>query len=172
MGSEMCIRDRIHRDTDSFSFIFRSRKLYSLDDAVALIENDDEAIESIYIEPPPVHALSDEDSDVEEGHDINRLSGRQLLSNAEVVFTDDLENHDESVILGDENDAESSIQNDTNDELDTNFHIIKQKRTSSGQEIVIPIRKHLFSRMATTSDIEIFLPWSCLNFFIQTNSWI
>ena len=60
----------------------------TLQEAIAIIEADDDlAVENILIEPPAVAVNSDEDSTNEdEGHLLDNLTGRQLLSQSEIVL--------------------------------------------------------------------------------------
>lgn len=80
-----------------FVLFFRPR-LYTLDEVVAMIEEDSvDDVRAVYIEPPDAHNLTDEDSDEDDGANINRLSGRQLQANAQIVYaTENQENADEN----------------------------------------------------------------------------
>ena len=56
---------------------------------LAALEDNDEEVEEIFIEPPEAAVPSDEDSaDEDVGGLMDNLSGRQLRSRAEVVFRD------------------------------------------------------------------------------------
>ncbi|KAK8771891.1 hypothetical protein V5799_024864 [Amblyomma americanum] len=61
----------------------RSRGL-TLEEIAKILEEDDDDVSAIYIEPPEASTYSDEDS----GGLIDNLSGRQLRAGAETVFTD------------------------------------------------------------------------------------
>jgi hypothetical protein len=62
---------------------------YSLQEVVAIIEEEEAPIADIFIEPPDPAVNSDEDSaDEDEGGLIDNLTGRQLRAGAEVVFAD------------------------------------------------------------------------------------
>jgi hypothetical protein len=61
----------------------------SLQDVLDIIENDidENEFESIYIEPPEPHVLTDEDSGNEdEGGHTSNLSARQLTARAEIRY--------------------------------------------------------------------------------------
>jgi hypothetical protein len=69
-----------------FIYIFRR---FTLQQAVEMISNEDNDITGIYIEPPEPAVQSDEDSaDEDTGGLIDNLTGRQLRSSAEVIFSD------------------------------------------------------------------------------------
>lgn len=54
------------------------------------LQKDESKISKIYIEPPDLNTLSDEDSTIkDQGGTLNNLSSRQLSANDEVVFTSD-----------------------------------------------------------------------------------
>ena len=66
-----------------------SYRSYSLQEAIAIIEERDDEVAKIFIEPPEVALNSDEDSaDEDSGGLIDNLAGRQLRAEAEVVFAD------------------------------------------------------------------------------------
>ncbi|XP_064486109.1 piggyBac transposable element-derived protein 3-like [Ornithodoros turicata] len=72
--------------------IVRHRKFLralSLNDALDLLQNNNEDVQAIYIEPPDANVNSDEDSaEEDEGGLLDNLSGRQLRAGAEVVLSD------------------------------------------------------------------------------------
>lgn len=54
---------------------------------LAALENDDDDVDAIFIEPPEAAVVSDEDSADEDASGlVDNLSGRQLRSHAEVVY--------------------------------------------------------------------------------------
>ncbi|KAK8787485.1 hypothetical protein V5799_022738, partial [Amblyomma americanum] len=66
----------------------RSRGL-TLEEIAKILEEEDDDVSAIYIEPPEASTYSDEDSaDEDSGGLIDNLSGRQLRAGAETVFTD------------------------------------------------------------------------------------
>ncbi|KAH6932716.1 hypothetical protein HPB50_008912 [Hyalomma asiaticum] len=66
----------------------RSRGL-TLEEITRILEEDDEDVSAIYIEPPEATIYSDEDSvDEDSGGLIDNLSSRQLRAGAETVLTD------------------------------------------------------------------------------------
>ena len=73
----LCNTSEIHEQSLLFSFFFSARPL-SLKEAIDLVEEMDSDDNTIIIEPPDVHELSDEDSAEDDDLDIDHLSGRQL----------------------------------------------------------------------------------------------
>ena len=64
--------------------IFRFR---SVQEVLAALDQDDDDIEEIFIEPPDAAVISEEDSADEDASGlVDNLSGRQLRSHAEVVY--------------------------------------------------------------------------------------
>lgn len=56
-----------------------------------MVEEDKLEADAIFIEPPDCRTISDEDSDSEEKNDINKLSGSQLRSGAELRTNEAIE---------------------------------------------------------------------------------
>ena len=63
---------------------------YTVDEVVSMMEENEIEVDSIFIEPPNAHSLSDEDSDEEAGYDVNRLCGNQLRVVAETNAINDI----------------------------------------------------------------------------------
>jgi DNA excision repair protein ERCC-6 len=109
-------------------------RYYTLQEAVAIIEERDEEVVKIFIEPPDVALNSDEDSaDEESGGLIDNLTGRQLRAEAEVVFADGHRLCCEDVENEEHNDQDVDVSEADLEKSDEEEEEPKRKRKKKGR---------------------------------------
>lgn len=87
-----------------------------MEEALALIDEDNQDVSQIFIEPPESNVLTDEDSGDEEGGIIDNLSGRQLRACAEIVFKSGktYNQEEDQVVVNDPKVSEEQEKNENN----------------------------------------------------------
>ncbi|KAF2883442.1 hypothetical protein ILUMI_22727 [Ignelater luminosus] len=131
----------------------------ALQEALAMMEEEDFNVSRIYTEPPDSNVLTDEDSGEEDnGGFIDNLSGRQLRARAEIVLAASCSSNVEVL----ENIVEEKIQ--TEDiEIETRSGVSKRKKLSGSvweqQDVCISQKTFpecSFSNLRENSPLDIF----------------